>query len=648
MTLALLALPSFAAGDWHQPVAGSSPLNSVATRNATNPSLTLIGGIPYVAWNEDTSQPGSGSSSTIHVAQLAANGNSWTKAGETSSPPISLLPTSSSESPSLADVGGTPWVAWQEGVTGTDVEIRVAKLGQGSWAEVPATSAVNHPVNHDRTAADGGGHAFLPTLADDATGHPFVSFFEADPWPGAGPQSLFFGGGSSPAQVRVDQLNPAGNGWNEVGGGSVNADPTHDAAQARMTVINGVPWVVYFQVSVGGGGPQLSIDVAHLNAAGNAWVQVGPVATGSPSEFAPPTIANIGGTPYVAFGDKGSGSNLRATIYSFDGANWNLVGGAPASSATANVQRLSIAGIGGTPWVAWADSSSGSTVQTARLIGGSWQVTGSALNDNTAHSTDAPSLASINGIPWVGFTENDGTVTGATQCCNQVRVSRLEPTFLSQSSSPSDTAASLLSKVQTFGLPYSVGFQWGPGSSLTGQTPATATAGDPDFGFKSISGLQPSSLYTFAPFATAGTHEPLVEGPVNAFVTAPAGSSQPTGATGPAGETGPAGKPGGTGAVGANPQLFALILKLSGMIRGGHSMTVRYFVSVPSAVTLQIRHGGRVVAELHRTVGGGTHRVTWDARMAGRRAPTGGYGVVLLARSSGRSAHDDDGFRIIG
>jgi hypothetical protein len=297
----LLGTPSPAAADWHEPVGGASPINSSA-RNATNPSLASIGGIPYIAWNEDTTQAGSGSSSTIHVAQLAPDGNSWTKVGETRTPPISLLPSTSSDNPSLADVGGSPWVAWQEGVSATDTEIRVAKLGAGGWTEVPPTSTINHPINHDRSATDGGGSASKPTLVDDGTGHPFVSFFEADPYPGTGPQSLFFSG-DSPAQVWVDQLNATGDGWTEVGGGSVNADPTHDAAQARMAVIGGVPWVVYFQVSVGGGGPQLNVNVAHLNGAGTGWVQVGPIASGGPSEFDVPTIANVGGKPYVAFGD---------------------------------------------------------------------------------------------------------------------------------------------------------------------------------------------------------------------------------------------------------------------------------------------------------------------------------------------------------
>ena len=50
------------------------------------------------------------------MAKLAADGQSWTKVGENGSPnPISLLGSTSSDSPWLADVGGTPWVAWQEG-----------------------------------------------------------------------------------------------------------------------------------------------------------------------------------------------------------------------------------------------------------------------------------------------------------------------------------------------------------------------------------------------------------------------------------------------------------------------------------------------------------------------------------------------------
>jgi hypothetical protein len=627
--------PAAASADWHEPVAGASPINASPTRNADAPSLALIDGIPYVAWNEDTTQSGQGNSSTIQVAQLAPNGQSWNLVGESNNPPISLLSTTSSDNPSLANVQGTPWIAWQEGVSQQDVEIRVAHLADGAWTEVPPTSTINHPINHDRSASDGGGMASSPTLVDDGTGHPFVSFYELDPYSGSGPQSMF-ASGESPAQVWVDQLNSTGDGWNEVGGGSVNADPASDAALPHMTVINGVPWVVYYQIVPGNSGPSLDIDAAYLNSAGNAWVQVGPIASGGFNEFNATAIANVGGTPYVAISET-SNNAAAVSVFSYSGGSWNLVGGGPASGTGTSAYSPSIAEINGEPWVAWQSGSgsspNSSASQAAYLSNGSWQQAGTEANDNQDHPDTSVSLASVNGIPWMALIEQDETVAGSNSgpaCCGQVRVSRLEPTFTSEDVGASDTAATLLTQVQTFGLAYPVGFRWGPSGSLANTTPTSNTSGSSAFVTATITGLQPSSLYTYAPYATAGTPEPLVEGPENAFVTTPAPS-----------------QPGPQSQSAQTTPLFALIISLTGAVRQGHSIQLRYFVSAPSNLALFIRRNGQVVATLRWKATAGTHVISWKPKVNGKTAPTGGYGVRLIAASASLSAVDNDGFRIL-
>jgi hypothetical protein len=623
-------LPEAAGADWHEPVAGPSPINSSATRSADAANLAVIDGTPYVAWNEDTTQQGQGSSSTIHVAQLAADGQSWVKVGENGSPnPISLLPTTSSDSPWLADVGGTPWVAWQEGVTQQDSEIRVAKFSNGSWSEIPAgsTNPVNHPINHDRAAIDGGGQASTPTLIDDGTGHPFVSFYELDPGSGS-----FINNSENPSQVWVDQLNQAGNGWNEVGGGSVNADPSSDAIFPSMTVINGVPWVAYWQLATVGNGPGIDVNVAHLSADGQSWVQEGPVVSSAFGNNGPtvgaPSIANIGGTPYVTFTNN-SGGNAQVFVYSFDGTNWNQVGGGPASDPSVDAQSPSIADIDGSPWVSWSIDSPTHVIQTAQLTGGAWKQAGTTANDDPNHSANngsanSPvghslppvSLTSVNGFPWIGFVEADGTQPGGqnvSSCCNQVRVSRLEPTFLAHSAEPSDTSATLLTKLQTYGLPYPVAFEWGPGGSLTHTTPFHAASGDPAFSFTSIGGLHPSTLYSYMPVATAGTPQPLVDGPSDAFVTQAAQSSG---------------------------QLYAFILRAPRKVKRGQQVNVRYYVSDGSTVDFTIKHAGQVVARFQRHVQHGVHGFVWSGVPRNSSLPDGVYTVVLVAHSHGRQASD--------
>jgi hypothetical protein len=638
----LAAIPSTASADWHEPVAGPSPINASATHTGDATSLAVVGGIPYVAWNEDTTQQGQGSSSTIHVSKLAANGQSWDPVGDNGTThPISLLASTSSDLPSLANVGGTPWVAWQEGVSQTDSEIRVSKLLNGSWTEVPPTSTINHPINHDGhggTPTDGGGDASQPTLMNDGTGHPFVSFSELDPGSGSLLDQIDPNNHFAPGQIWVDQLNQAGDGWNEIGGGSVNADPSADALFPRMTVINGVPWVAYWQiVPPNGGPPSVNIDVAHLSSDGQSWVQTGPVVSAAFGQSGPPvgspSIASVGGTPYVTFTSR-PGSNSEVLVYSFDGNNWNQVGGGPASDPNADAQSPGIADVGGSPWVTWYIDNPSHVVEAARLVGGTWQQAGTNANDDPSHSatngqamspvgqfSPAPSLASINGFPWIGFVEDDMSQPGGNNspgCCNQVRVSRLEPSFLSTSGEPSDTAATLVASVETFGLPYPVGFKWGPGNTLTHTTPLKAAQGDPAISFTSIFGLKPSSEYSFMPVATAGTPKPLVNGPDNALVTQPAGPPRPA-------------------------PLFAFIFRLRRPDAQDPSVRIRYFVSDRSSVEVLIRHKRRIVARWSGKVGAGTHRLSLSGAQA--RAP-GGYVVTLTARSGTQTATDQAGYTI--
>ena len=160
--LAVVALPAAAHADWQEPVGGASPVNQLGTRNATSSDLTTVGGVPYVAWNEDTTA-GGGSSSTIRVARLSSDGTTWEKVANAGTNPISRLSSTSSEHPSIADVGGSPWVAWDEGLSQNNSEIRVARLNPAgtAWQRIPDTL---RPVNHLRT--DPGGLAQYPTIVE--------------------------------------------------------------------------------------------------------------------------------------------------------------------------------------------------------------------------------------------------------------------------------------------------------------------------------------------------------------------------------------------------------------------------------------------------------------------------------------------------
>ncbi len=107
---------------WSEPWAGvtatSGGINQSDSQDARDPSLTSIGGVPYVAWRESD-----GTNIEMRVARLNAATNAWEQVVGGPSP-INQDPTKNAFGPSLASIGGVPWVAWQE----DDYDIRASRL----------------------------------------------------------------------------------------------------------------------------------------------------------------------------------------------------------------------------------------------------------------------------------------------------------------------------------------------------------------------------------------------------------------------------------------------------------------------------------------------------------------------------------------
>ena len=203
--------------------------------------------------------------------------------------------------------------------------------------------------------------------------------------------------------------------------------------------------------------------------------------------------------------------------------------------------------------------------------GTAWQqVVGGASPINQANNQDGvePSLTAIGGVPYVAWSEDDGTnselrvsrlnaagtaweqVVGGASPINQAERSgrvRAEPDgdrrrplrrlergrrhqrraagepagarVTSQSAVASATGATLTASVHTYGIPYPVGFQYGPRSaSETAVDPAPAGSDNVTV-TRQVGGLSPSTGYAFRPFATAGVPAPRVLGAIDAFTT---------------------------------------------------------------------------------------------------------------------------------
>lgn len=637
---ACIVFPATALADWHQPVGGASPINESASKNGDAVALTTVGGVPYITWNEDTTQPNQGGSSQIRVARLAADGSAWTKVADGGTNPISRQSSTSSHNPSIAAVGSVPWVAWSENITQSNAEIRVARLAASgtSWERVDDST---RPINHLKT--NPGGNADVPTIADDGSGRPFVSFMEADPGSG----SLFFPG-FAPMTIWVDRLSAGGSSWNEVGGAV--SDTGFDAAFPKMALVGGVPWLTYFQVALVQGNPQLSIAVAHLSDDGQSWVHLPAVAAGAPDGFDNPTIAAIGGRPVVAYGDKLGGNVTRVRVVRLNdaGDGWDELGGGPASASGQAAQGASLAEIGGAPWVAWRERGGGNgqqQVRVARLNGSSWQMVGTQINDSATHDAGfGPSLSSVNGFPWVAFAESDNLVPpsqNTAACCYQERVSRLEPVFADPSAQATSTTASLVAEVRdTYGLPFPIGFSYAPRGGSSSTTPTTTAASDPDVFFRTLTGLTPGTLYTYEPFATAGTPAPTATGAGGLFVT-PAASD--TGSGGSGALPGPPGAPGTSGGTFASATLAVGILRMPARLHRGATLRVKYLLTGPARLTMLVRRRGHTLKRMTVSAAAGVGHFSWRPRRAFGRVT-----VTLWAQDrAGHAARDIAAVRVL-
>jgi hypothetical protein len=631
---------------WEQPVSGASPINHSSNRSASpgSPSLTVVGGVPYVAWSEIDNL-----NYEVRVARLKADGTAWEQPVGGASP-INNADDRDGLLPSLVAIGGVPYVAWVE-TDGTNFEVRVARLNSTGtdWVPVGETDNPASPVNQASSQ-----EAFDPSLAAIG-GTPYVAWREHD---------------GVNYEVRVARLEADGSGWEKVGQTDNPASPINQAdnqvvGPPSLVAIGGTPYVAWSEFD----GTNEEVRVARLEADGSGWEKVGqadnpasPINEATNRQALLPSLVAIGGVPYVAWSENdGTNFEMRVARLEADGSGWEKVGQVanPASpineSTTGQALTPSLVAIGGVPYVAWTENSDGNfEVRVARLnsAGTDWeQLVGGASPINEANNQNAfeSSMTVVGGIPYVGWRESDsGSV-------DQVRAARLEPDFLSVSALPTDTGAALFADVRAYGLTYPVGFHHGSGlASQTSMFPAT---GETDTVVKHLSGLTPSTSYDFRAFATAGVPLPLVLGSTQQFTTAATSGPGPPGAPGadgPAGPAGPAGPGGPAGPAGLQgPQgpageaairLLLAVVQPKLRARAGRPVTVTYLMTADANVRLQVLQGNRVVArtsQAPQVVRAGRNRIRWNGRIRGKRAKRGKYTLVVTATSSdGQTASD--------
>lgn len=119
-------------------------------------------------------------------------------------------------------------------------------------------------------------------------------------------------------------------------------------------------------------------------------------------------VAAPAGVLYLAWSETVSG---MSSIYvkRHDANGWSLVGGGPASTAGASATLPSIAIVGGAPYVAFVEQNGTvAEIHVRRLNAGTWQRVGLPLNTDPTQNATAPSLIGIGAAPYVAFRQTQG------------------------------------------------------------------------------------------------------------------------------------------------------------------------------------------------------------------------------------------------
>jgi hypothetical protein len=603
---------------WRQPVGGPSPINQASDQDAFRPSLANVGGVPYVGWEEHLGNP----SEQVHVARLGGGGTAWDKLGATPAYAAGDLAAYAS----VTGIGSVPWAAWAES-DGGNQEIRVASYNGSTWSEPGKdVSATSGGINFSTTKA-----ATVPSLA--AVGSvPYVAWLESDTTSSPGTPNN---------ELRVARLHTGTSlpqtyweePWANVSPtyGGINESTEAHAGETDLASMAGVPYVAWTEYD----GTNSEVRVARLNGAAwqQPWTNVSEASGGinesTTQSAAEPDLASIGGVPYVAWTEiDADGWEVR--VARLNGTTWeqpwrdatSAYGGIKQSPAELGYGP-SLASIGGVPYVAWSEGAGKPQIRVARLNAATnaWEqvwtgVTGSygGITDSPTATGMTPSLADIGGVPYVAWEESEGAAH------NQTRVSRLEPEFLTQAAGPSTDSATLAAGIRTYGLPYAIGFQYGA-SALDSETSAdpAPTGQDSVSISRQVTGLSPGTGYQFRPFATAGP-APRVFGATATFGTLAA----PT-VTGGGGDGGGGGIGGGNGAsadttlpivsaVSANPKVFAVDAR--GRPEAAVTAKVKHKPRKGTTFSYSLTEPGRAVFSVERVLPG--RRVGRACRPASR------------------------------
>jgi hypothetical protein len=346
------ALAAPAQADWVQPV--PAPLNQGGADVASAPALADVGGVTYAAFEQYTS-------GGIALVVDRSVGSSWQPVGA----PIQIAGYLNGEEVQIAEIGGTVFVDWEEFDAYQSV-VHVDYLNaSGGWTSTPVLASPSLSVDTP-SLADVGGVPYLAYSEGPVSGPYGVYLDRYD----AGTNTWTYLGGpvlsSASDTVRGVSLTAVGGvplvAWTQedVSGneGVLSATYTAPNWSANAVAVGSAQLIESPPILAGASDGSVFLaytdvidSVAHvLRLTGTTWSAVG-AAVNDPDSDDPPDIASmadIAGTPYVMLLGDG-----QALVKAFTGGLWGTVGSQLTDGRTTFADGATVADGGGTPVVAW-------------------------------------------------------------------------------------------------------------------------------------------------------------------------------------------------------------------------------------------------------------------------------------------------------
>jgi hypothetical protein len=437
------------------------PLTPTTANPTAAPSIASVGGVPYVAYTQPV-----GSEAQVFVQRW--NGSSWTPVGNG---PLNVAVSASA--PSIADVAGVPYVAWSEAG-----HVYVKEWNGSAWAPVGGDVSIDS-------------NAFQQSIAGVGT-IPYVSFIDN-------------------GSVYVKQWN--GSTWTQV---STAVNPSLMAQADTITNVGGVPWVTYTVFNSG-------YDLYVATLSGGTWLREGPLNVNANHTAQHLSLIGIGGVPYLAWEEFYPPLQHEFVYVKRQGnsiISWPEVGAPLNLGLDDDAMNPALTTLNGQPLIGLQESYQFQhTLWFERWTGNAWDPVGTPLTAD-ANGADLPALANVGGVPYVAWQ-------GIPAMNHVVRAGALLASFSSQQSLATDTAALLSARVGDFGAQMPIEFQYGPGTSLTQTTAPQTTDGSGSATVdQAITGLTPSTTYSWRAVEFDGTTTTAV-GPTQTFTTPAAAAGTP-------------------------------------------------------------------------------------------------------------------------